>query len=124
LFAREERVGSGDVDGAPHADVHAVEGSFVAHDEFAVAIEEVGVSWRDKHIVRKNKLTLSTDDVLFGFEVEAQAIHAFTTNEDQLGFCGVLHVPEKQCLRVEDLERNAGPAPPAELVTRGHAART
>src|SRR5262249_36160212 len=123
LLAGEERVARRDVDRASDADVDAVERALVAHDELAVAVEEVRVLGRDERVVGEDELPVAADDVLLRLQMEREPIHPLTADEDELRLRGVLHVPEEERLCVEDLDRDGGAAPPAELVPGGHPAR-
>ena len=54
---------------------------------------------------------------LLEFKLTLPARGGIVIDQDQLGLRGVLHVPEEERLRVQDLERDCGAASSAELVT-------
>ena len=118
LLAGEELIARRDVDGAAHAQVHAVQRAFVANHEPPVAIEKVGVLRRDERIVGEHELAVATDHVLLGLQVKRQAVHPFSADEDELGLGRVLHVAEEQRSRAQDLGGDRLTATSAELVAR------
>ena len=98
--------------------------AFITDHELPISIEEVRMARRDERVIGKGQLTVAANDVLLGLKMERKPVHAFSTNQDQLGPGGVLHVPEKERLSAQYFRRNSIPTTAAELVPHGHAART